>query len=195
MNSQQSRRLLILAAFALAIVWAGAAAHHVRGVWGFALLVPLVVLLWLTLRRRDPTLHTEMLSILFGGLAVAGYLERDYLSFFGWGFIGAWFAYDWVRATDGATITVACVKAPRFAGVVEYLKLHLPGVRVEECSKDWMERLSQTETDDEGRFALADAPEPQVRYLSVSYPGAKTAYLQVGLSPTTQPLLVRLESR
>jgi len=197
MNSERSKRVLTLAFFAWAIVAIGVTLHNPRGGWviGVPLCVPLVALIWLASRMRDPVLSEGLRCVVWGTIAAGCLLEGDYFSFFGWGFIGLWCAYDWLRATDRATIAVSCVRAPGLAGVVEYGKLHFSGVRVEECSKDWMDRLAQVETDDEGRFALPEVSDGAVRYLRVSYQGAKTAYLQLELSPKARPLVVHLESR
>ena len=54
---------------------------------------------------------------------------------------------------------------------------------------------SETQTDGDGRFELPEAPGTPVRFLRVSLPGAKTAYLQVELSARARPLVVRLERR
>jgi len=91
----------------------------------------------------------------------------------------------WIRATR--------VRASDLAGVVEYDSQHFSTMRVEECSDDWMQQLSQVTTDANGHFALPRTSDDSVHCVRVSWPGAKTAHLYVEVSVDAQPLLVRLE--
>jgi len=90
-------------------------------------------------------------------------------------------------------ISVAWVKAPDLAGTVEYDSMHFSGMRVEECTADWATQLSEVKTDDNGYFALPSTSDDPVHWVRFSWPGTETVHLRVELSPTAQPLLVRLK--
>jgi hypothetical protein len=44
--------------------------------------------------------------------------------------------------------------------MVEYDSMHFSGMRVEECSADWIQQVSEVKTDDYGRFALPPRDGP-----------------------------------
>jgi hypothetical protein len=97
------------------------------------------------------------------------------------------------RWPQGPLIRATRVRAPDLAGVVEYDTQHFSTMRVEECSDDWTQQLSQVTTDANGHFALPRISDDSVHCVRVSWPGAKTAHLYVELSADAQPLLVRLK--
>jgi hypothetical protein len=97
------------------------------------------------------------------------------------------------RWPQGPLIKATRVRAPDQAGVVEYDTQHFSTMRVEECSDDWTQQLSQVTTDANGHFALPRISDDSVHCVRVSWPGAKTAHLYVELSADAQPLLVRLK--
>ena len=90
-------------------------------------------------------------------------------------------------------LKVTRVQAPELAGVVEYDSLRFSAMRVEECSDDWKQQLSQVTTDENGRFTLPHVSDDLVHCVRVSLHGAKTVHLYVELSADARPLLVRLK--
>jgi hypothetical protein len=192
-RSERFKRLLILAAFLWAGALVGSAALHLRAVWAFVLVLPVVLLFWAA--WRDKRLLWELTCIYWGAGALAELAEGSYLvaSLFGLN-CAIWICLRGAVG-DAAPIKVPRLKAPRLAGAIEYGKLRFSGMRVEECSKDWVGRLSETETDEDGRFALPETPGAPMRYLRVVWMGGMTAHVQVELSPRARPLVVHLEPR
>jgi hypothetical protein len=92
-------------------------------------------------------------------------------------------------------IKVVSVKAADLTGVVEYDSMHFSGMRVEECSDDWAQQLSEVKTDDDGRFALPHISDDPTHWVRVSWPGTERVHLRVELSPGAPPLHVCLNYR
>ncbi len=92
-------------------------------------------------------------------------------------------------------IKLVWVQAADLAGVVEYDSMHFAGVRVEECSDDWAQQLSEVKTDDNGRFTLPRISDDPTHWVRVSWPGTRMVYLRVELSPGAPPLHIHLKYR
>lgn len=90
---------------------------------------------------------------------------------------------------------IVWVQAAELAGVVEYDSMHFAGMRVEECSDDWVQQISEVKTDDDGHFALPRISDDPTHWVRISWPGTHTVHLRVDLSPDAPPLHVRLKYR
>ena len=88
---------------------------------------------------------------------------------------------------------VVAVRSPELAGTVEYESIHFRDVLIEECSPEWGQLLSQTRTDENGRFRLSTQSGAVHRYIKVSWPGTRPVQLRVELSPSAAPLVIRLK--
>jgi hypothetical protein len=180
---------------------AGAAdALHLGSSWLFPAVLPLSFALLFWAAWRGKSLLLELACFYWGANALFDLVEGRYLMASLYGATCAIWLFARDAVVDAAPVNVGRIKvpslrAPRLAGAIEYGKLRFSGMRVEECSKDWVQQLSETETDEDGRFALPETPGAPMRYLRVVWMGGMTAQVQVELSPKARPLVVRLEPR
>lgn len=87
------------------------------------------------------------------------------------------------------------VKATALAGLVRDDIGPTFGAVVEERSADWKERLSETRTDDDGRFEVVATAQEALHYLRVTWPGLKPARLIVEIREGAKPLVVWLRPK
>lgn len=147
--------------------------------------------IWLDRHRVDSTLKRMFFGIVAGGAVIAYCINREWWSL----------CYDVLIVatswryflTDDEPTRAVSARASGLTGTVEYESMHFPGVLIEEYSSDWADRLSSVRTDANGRFAMPRTSGGSVHYIKVSWPGARTVYLNVYIMPDAPQLLVRLK--
>jgi hypothetical protein len=150
-----------------------------------------VWLVWLTRRSDEANARRASLGIVGISIVIAYCIYGDLWSLL----IDFGVTIPCLRHlfTQDCRTRLVSVRAPGLFGMVEYQSMHFSGVLVEECSSDWRRPLGQTETDANGHFDLSSASEGGIRHLRVSWPGTRTVCLNVEMSSTAEPLLIRLK--
>lgn len=119
--------------------------------------LPFGVIFWLIWRARKTTDRHVLLSIACVALALNSIASGDPMPGCLWLLIGlGWFWLAW--NSNAPPLRAPRVKASELSGMMEYESMHFAGMRVEECSTDWRQQLSEVKTDGDGRFALPPLP-------------------------------------